>query len=33
MTVSKAMFKKEKCLRGNYVQEKKAFVRKLNTRK
>jgi hypothetical protein len=33
MKVSKNMFKKEKGFKGNYVQERKVFQRKLCSRK
>ena len=33
MKVSNAMIKKEKCFKGNYIQERKEFQRKLYTRK
>ena len=33
MKVSKAMFKKEKIFKGNYVQERKEFLRKLSSKK
>ena len=32
MKVSKAMFKKEKNFKGNYVQERKEFLRKLSSK-
>ena len=33
MKVSKAMFKKEKIFKGNYVQERKEFLKKLSSKK
>jgi hypothetical protein len=33
MKVSKAMFKKENIFKGNYVQERKEFLRKLSSKK
>ena len=33
MKISKAMFKKEKIFKGNYVQERKEFLRKLSSKK
>ena len=33
MKVSKVMFKKEKIFKGNYVQERKEFLRKLSSKK